>query len=174
MPYMNTICGPDFRLDHDYIDVIRAGVGPIGATLHGGATPYDPSQYYVYRNNQMYNGLTVVAYNLKDVNPGDGGFGCIPGTHKSNRPLPEEWRSLENPHPTVRAVSGKAGSAVIFTEALTHGTLPWHGADERRTVFFKYCPGHMAWSRHYYTGNDRENLTDRQKHILQVPGIYPK
>jgi hypothetical protein len=48
----------------------------------------------------MYNGLTAVAYNLTDVNPGEGGFGCIPGSHKS-----------------------KAGTAIIFTEALTHGTL---------------------------------------------------
>jgi len=32
------------------------------------------------RDGRMANGLTVVAYNLKDVNPGDGGFACVPGT----------------------------------------------------------------------------------------------
>ncbi|HZP81290.1 MAG TPA: hypothetical protein VFB21_06615 [Chthonomonadaceae bacterium] len=46
----------------------------------------------------MRNGLTVVAYNLKDVNPGDGGFGCVPGSHKSNLPFPSEWRELEPPN----------------------------------------------------------------------------
>ena len=45
------------------------GKGPIGTTLHGGATPFDPSQYFRYDNGRMHNGLMVVAYNLKDVNP---------------------------------------------------------------------------------------------------------
>ena len=27
----------------------------------------------------MYNGLLVAMYALKDVNPGDGGFICVPG-----------------------------------------------------------------------------------------------
>jgi ectoine hydroxylase-related dioxygenase (phytanoyl-CoA dioxygenase family) len=173
-PYMRTICGDGYRLDHDYIDIIRSGLGPIGAMLHGGGAPYDPSQYYVYHDGRMYNGLTVVAYNLKDVNPGDGGFGCVPGSHKANRPYPEEWKNLEEAHPWKRAVPGKAGTAIIFTEALTHGTMPWRGADERRTLFLKYCPGHMAWSRKHYTGEEREDLTDAQRRIMRVPGVYPK
>src|SRR5438045_1823633 len=40
-PYLAELLGERFRLDHDYADVIRAGRGPIGTTLHGGATPYD-------------------------------------------------------------------------------------------------------------------------------------
>ena len=35
--------GEGFRLDHIYLDVIRSGLSPIGATLHGGGTPYDPN-----------------------------------------------------------------------------------------------------------------------------------
>jgi hypothetical protein len=82
--YLEAMLGQHFRLDHIYCDVIRGGLGPIGAHLHGGGTPFDPVQYYHYRDGKMYNGLMVVAYNLHDVNPGDGGFACVPGSHKAN------------------------------------------------------------------------------------------
>ena len=173
-PYLTEMLGEDFRLDHAYADVIRAGLGPIGATLHGGATPFDPSEYYLFRGGQMYNGLSVVAYNLKDVGECDGGFGCIPGSHKSNYPAPKDWLNLENPAPCVQAVTGRAGSAILFTEALTHGTLPWRGADERRTLFLKYSPKHLAWARRYVTGEGQPELTEEERRILRAPGVSPK
>ena len=168
-PYLEELLGTGFRLDHEYADVIRTGKGPIGTTLHGGATPFDPSQYFHYHDGRMYNGLTVVAYNLKDVNPGDGGFACVPGSHKSNYPFPSEWSELDEPHPCVQRVTGPAGTAIIFTEALTHGTLPWHGKDERRTVFLKYSPHPLSWSARYYNADDFEGLSDRQRAILEPP-----
>ena len=74
LTYLAELIGDPLRLDHVYLDVIRSGKGPIGATLHGGATPFSPTHYYRHHNNTMRNGLFVVAYNLYDVNPGDGGF----------------------------------------------------------------------------------------------------
>ena len=168
MPYLDQILSSQFRLDHDYADVIRRGKGPIGTTLHGGATPHDPLFAYACHNEQIRCGLMVVAYNLKDVNPGDGGFGCVPGSHKSNFSFPGEWRDLETLRPFMRAVTGKAGSAILFTEALTHGTLPWHG-DERRTVFYKYSPNSISWYAQYYDADKYEGLTDRQRQILEPP-----
>lgn len=172
-PYLVDLLGVNFRLDHDYLHIIRYGKGPIGTTLHGGGTPYDPCQYYIYKNGQMYNGLLAVAYNLTDVQPGEGGFGCIPGSHKSNLPFPSEWRDLESPHPCVQAVTGKAGTAILFTEALTHGTLPWKASQERRTLFYKYSPHPSAWARYYYNLDDYPKLTEAQRRILRTPGVYP-
>lgn len=83
-PYLSELLGEQFRLDHDYVHIIRQGIGPIGCHLHGGGTPYDPGQYYLFKDGRMYNGLTDVAYELNDVHPGEGGFGCVPGSHKSN------------------------------------------------------------------------------------------
>lgn len=166
------LLGPNYRLDHNYADFIQAGLGPIGASLHGGSTPFDPSQYFLFRDGRMYSGLTVAAYNLKDVNPGDGGFGCVPGSHKSNYPYPDDWRDLRNPPPCAQAVPGPAGSAVIFTEALTHGTMPWLGRQERRTAFLKFCPRPLAWSRRGSQIEDAD-LTDDQRRILASPGMYP-
>lgn len=169
LPYLEVLLGANFRLDHDYADIIRRGKGPIGATLHGGATPYDPLYSYHYENGRIRNGLSVVAYNLKDVNPGDGGFGCVPGSHKSNLPFPAEWRDLDTPQPCVLPVIGPAGTAILFTEALTHGTLPWYGSDDRRTVFYKYSPPSISWASHYYNPDEYPGLTDRQKALLEPP-----
>jgi hypothetical protein len=172
-PYLLDLLGPKFRLDHDYIHIICQGPGPIGSDLHGGGTPYDPCQYYQYKNGRMYNGLTAVAYNLTDVNPGEGGFGCIPGSHKSNLPLPAELQDLEHPHPCVQEIGGKAGTAIIFTEALTHGTLVWKGQRDRRTLFYKYSPYPSAWLRNYYNPDDYPDLSEAQRDILKTPGVYP-
>lgn len=171
-PYLEALLGRGFRLDHEYLDVIRGVKGPIGHTLHGGATPFDPGQYYHFRDGKFYNGLTVVAYNLHDVNEGDGGFACVPGSHKSHLPFPNEWRDLEAPQPFVRRVTGPAGTAIIFTEAMTHGTLPWHGSHERRTLFFKFSPQMLSWSPRYYNPDDYEDLTERQREILTPPSSY--
>jgi hypothetical protein len=73
----------------------------------------------------------------------------------------------------VRRVPGPAGTAIIFTEALVHGTLPWTGSHERRTVFYKYCPAPLAWSRQYYDEAEYPDLTDRQRRLLRSPGLSP-
>ena len=168
-PYLKELLGESFRLDHEYLDVIRSGKGPIGTRLHGGATPYRSSEYFHFSNEKMHNGLSVVAYNLKGVEPMDGGFGCVPGSHKSNYAFPEDWKEMEELEPIVKRVTGPAGTAVIFTEALTHGTLPWAGSDERRTIFFKYSPGPISWSAKYYDPDNYSNLSEAQKVILEGP-----
>ena len=169
-PYLDTIIGQDkWRLDRVYLDVIRAGKGPIGTRLHGGGAPPRSSQYYRFEGGEMQNGLSVVAYNLADVGPMDGGFGCVPGSHKSNYQFPSDWREMEELNPIVQRVTGPAGTAIIFTEALTHGTLPWVADHERRTLFLKYSPHSISWSAQYYDANEFEGLTERQRAILEPP-----
>ena len=167
--HLEEIVDPEFRLDHTYIDIIRSGLSPIGAWLHGGGTPFDPTSYYRFANGVFGNGLTVVAINLRDVNPGDGGFACVPGSHKANLPFPDEWKDLTDPHPAVVRVTGPAGTAIVFTEALTHGPLPWAGEHERRTVFYKYSPHPVAWGTRYPSADDFDGLTERQRAILEQP-----
>ncbi len=171
LPMLEELLGKGFRLDHEYVDLIRSGMGPIGAGLHGGATPFRPAEYYWSGDGQIHSGLVVVAYNLKNVDPEDGGFACVPGSHKSTFAFPDLWKDLSDPHPCVRKVGGPAGSAIVFTEALTHGTLPWRGSDDRRTVFFKYSPRPLTWSMSYYDPADYPDLTARQRDILTSPGI---
>ncbi|HLZ09725.1 MAG TPA: phytanoyl-CoA dioxygenase family protein [Chloroflexota bacterium] len=90
-----------------------------------------------------------MSYALGNVNPGDGGFAAIPGSHKSNLPCPAAFKTFERTGPWVQQVPQPAGSAIIFTESLTHGTWPWNAHHERRSLLYKYSPGHMAWGRDY-------------------------
>lgn len=165
-PYMTEILGNEYRLDHEYPIFHKRGAPRLG--LHGGGTPYDPGQYYVFRNGKMYSGLTVVSYALTDMGPDDGGFSCIPGSHKSNFPVPGDYRHYEEMGPVIH-VPQQAGDVLIFTEALTHGTLPWQADHERRSLLYKYCPAQISWSEHRRPEELYERLTDRQKVVLQPP-----
>jgi ectoine hydroxylase-related dioxygenase (phytanoyl-CoA dioxygenase family) len=171
MPYLREFIADDPRLDHDYAAVIRAGARTWGGGLHGGNVPFDECFLYAHRDGRIRGGLTVVAYNLRDVNPGDGGFACIAGSHKANYPLPKGWGVLADGQRAacVRQIAAPAGSAVIFTEALTHGTLPWKGAGERRTLFYKYSPRSISWSARYYDARDFVGLSEAQRGMLEAP-----
>ena len=81
----------------------------------------------------------------------------------------ESETKQEELEPIVERVTGPAGTAVIFTEALTHGTLPWAGSDERRTVFFKYSPASVSWSAKYYDPSKYSDLNETQRIILEGP-----
>lgn len=180
-PYLEEFVDPYFRLDHEYIHVLRPRAGSLtgtfsSATLHGGGTPFDASQYYRFSEGRIWSGLTVVAYYLRDVKPGEGGLACVPGSHKSSFELPEHLKTLDGELPSwIVPVPAPAGTAVIFTEAQAHGTLPWLGAGERRTAFYKYSPHAVSWSWRYYDPERYGDMTERQRAILEPPnGRSPK
>ena len=118
----------------------------------------------------MHNGLVVVSYSLTDIEPGAGGFCCIPGSHKAQYSMPEKWYQLDD-NPLVQQIPQRAGDAVIFTESLTHGTWPWSDPNaQRRSVLMKYTPHYMQWANNPMNA-DIEGLTERQKFILQGPYV---
>lgn len=174
LPYLIEIIGPKFRFDHGYAIFMKKGGSQ--HRLHGGNTPYDPAQYYHWRNERMYNGLIVVSYALGDVNPGDGGFAAIPGSHKSNLPCPSHFKTFEKTGPWLQQVPQKAGSAIIFTEALTHGTWPWTVDTERRSLLYKYSPGHMSWATKYPTPDDvaAADWSGVARRILEPPHVQER
>jgi len=106
--------------------------------------------FYHYVDGKMFSGLTVATFALTDVPEGSGGLAVIPGSHKSNFPVPEDIRMLRRSSPIVTQVPTKAGDCVIFTERLIHGTLPWQGPGIRRTLFLKYAPGSLTWEKRAY------------------------
>jgi hypothetical protein len=173
LPYLLELMGPKVRLDHDYCIFMRQGA-PNGG-LHGGPSPQVGAgdHWYTCHNGVMRNGLTVFTFNLAAAGPGDGGFGCIPGSHKSNfvSSLPSEVRRHERPAQYVRQVEAEAGDVIIFTEALIHGTMAWTAAHERRSVLYKYSPGHSSWSRHYYDIEAYSGLTEQQHRFLLPPFV---
>lgn len=155
LPYLHELCGADLRYDHGHILAMRKGAGSL--ELHGGGTPFRWDSFYEVRDGRMLNGLTAVAISLVDASVDDGGFCCIPGSHKANYPCPREMLFFETTGPWLQRVPVRAGSAIIFTEALTHGTMPWTAEHERRAIFLKYTPGAVAYTGDYPAATTNEN-----------------
>lgn len=172
LPFLGEFIGPKFRLDHIYGMAMSTKGARGGEGLHHEGGMFNHGCYYVTHGQRIHNGLVVVSFALCDVPPGAGGFCCIPGTHKSIFPLPKGAYQVD--HPLVRHVPMKAGDVLIFTEALTHGTMPWaHEAWERRAVLLKYCPHYMQWSKVPADSSDPE-LTERQKLIMQGAYVWER
>lgn len=112
-PYLNVICGPGFRMDHAPTLITQEKGSPSG-NLHGSSGPgFDPNQYYLWKDGQMHNGLVVVAWQLVDCNPGDGGLAVVPGSHKGVRHMMQLiWLALS--------------SAVVLGFLTFLGFHPWY------------------------------------------------
>jgi ectoine hydroxylase-related dioxygenase (phytanoyl-CoA dioxygenase family) len=146
--------------------------GDAGGSLHGGEGK-EGDHWYKYRDGVIRNGLCVVTFFLTPAAEGDGGFACIPGSHKSNfiSSIPPEVRRFERRAHYVVQPAVEPGDALFFTEALVHGTMTWRASHERRALLYKYSPGHSAWSQRYYNLEEFENLTDQQRRILAPPSV---
>ena len=173
LPYLTELLGPKFRLDHDYCIFMKQGGQ--GGRLHGGPTPqiHAADHWYHYHDGIMRNGLTVFTYCLGPALTGDGGFACIPGSHKSNflAAIPDEVRSYQRRAHYVRQPEVEAGDVIIFTEALVHGTMAWTASYERRALLYKYSPGHSAWSQNYYDLDEYPHATQQQRRIMAAPSV---
>ena len=116
-------------------------------TLHGGAFGAwrNPANDYQAADGEVFATFINAAISLVDV-PDGAGFVCIPGSHKSYFERPDHINIRSGP-PLVVNVPINAGDAVIFTEALCHGALPWPYHDPpRRTMFQRYCTSYASWS----------------------------
>jgi ectoine hydroxylase-related dioxygenase (phytanoyl-CoA dioxygenase family) len=161
---LEEVHGPATRLDHAY--AIRMAPATSGLGLHGGSVPWDPSQFYVHDQGHLRLGLVTLSWALVDHPPGSGGFGCIPGSHRAGMPVPAGADAM------VVEVPVRAGDLLVFTEALAHCTVPWHGPGERLAVLYKYSPGSSAWSDWQQLRPALDlPLTDRQRRLLQPPSV---
>lgn len=188
-PYLTKLLGEHYRLDHDYAKIdSKMPDREKTLYLHGGGQgaggpadlvgPSDGGQcFYRYSNGRFFNGLVAVAFELDDVRASNGGFACVPGSHKSNIGLPAAWRHSKTQAEVpdfVQRVAAAAGDAIIFTEACAHGTVPWEGnpGNERRTLFYKYCPHAVAWSPCYYNADNYPDLNAEQRQMLMPPSAF--
>ena len=177
LPILAEILGPKFRLDHAYGMAARAGrdtgTRSDGNSLHHNAGLFEHGCYYVTHGPKMHNGLVVVSYSLTDIAPGSGGFCCIPGSHKASFKMPDHLYQIDD-NPLVRQIPQRAGDALIFTEALTHGTWPWTDPNaQRRSVLMKYCPHYMQWAKGPINSSF-DGLTERQRFLLEGAFVWQR
>ncbi len=137
---MLDLVGPGFHLSSANGIVMDAGAE--GQQMHGGQRSdgsngrRDAWTYSIDRNGQIECNLINCMYQLSDIGPTDGGTLVVPASHKSFFNLPEEIRAItpamerfdsQTGGSLLKTVPCRAGSALIFTEALSRKshTLPF-------------------------------------------------
>ncbi len=134
---MNWMTGSGFKLDA--ARVIHYPKGSSGHYLHSGPHPASPRNHFFIQNGRTYCETINVAWQLVDVNANDGGFVCLPGTHKSKYPAPESVCSCEDERGLVKHVEMKAGDVILFMgSGQIHGAYPWTNKTTRRVVLLNY------------------------------------
>ena len=168
-PYLEEVLGPGFRLEG--LGIITMEEGAEGFWFHEGGEPHDRSRGFYYRNGRMFCGMTNVAVQLADVGVDDGGFACLPGSHKANYPCPDEIRLYEAYQDRMVTVPAKAGDAVLFVETLMHGALPWRAKHQRRSVIVRYNHGVQGESLMgtWTPPGFYEELTEEQQAVISAP-----
>ena len=159
---LGAFIGPQVRLDNVYGIVMESGSHGVG--LHGPAQPYDPAQYFRHEGGVTRCGMLGFGWALNDTPPDCGGFGCIPGSHLISTPPPAGAEDL------VQPIEQGAGSLPIFTEALWHRTMPWHGESRRLALFYKYAAGTIQFDAVPAVPTEHEALfSQRQRALIASP-----
>jgi hypothetical protein len=86
-----------------------------------------------------------------------------------NYPCPPKIRQEHFEHDTIVIPNARAGSLVIFTEALTHGTAPWTAEHQRRSLLYKYSPAQQSWSKTHISPPEGVSLLPRQQLLFEPP-----
>ena len=110
-----------------------------GIGFHANHTPHDPVNAF-YFQNRVCCSLVTVMYALNDVPEDGGALQVIPGSHKSNFPLPEDPKLLEKLRVRLPL---RAGSALLFTHDINHGSRNEKNY-VRRGLFTSFSPGSSA------------------------------
>jgi hypothetical protein len=132
-----------------------------GISFHANHTPHDPVNAFYFQNRVCCSLLTVM-YALNDVPEDGGALQVIPGSHKSNYPLPEDPAVLER----LRI------KLPLFSHDVNHGSKNTRNY-VRRGLFTSFSPGSSA---HTLGDNDLyDSLFHRsveggwQKYLLRRP-----
>lgn len=163
--------GPLF-IDEAFANLRREGEA-IG--LHSGGHEGVTRCQYRYLNGRFHCGQVNVLMALTDIGPGDGATMVVPASHKANFVHPDvathsmkagEVRSVDNVEGAIE-VHMEAGDALLFVDAINHGSAKRVNPGERRIVVYRYGP---SWGnfRHPYAASEEllARLTPRQRQVV--------
>jgi len=176
VPYLNTFCGQGYRLDHLPL-LISQPPQSEGFRLHGGplyeSGLLNPFLQYKQCGPTVWNTLINMSVVLTP-HQNTGGLVLLRGSHKSGFPVPEDLAEgftddfLEHVYQPVT----QPGDVIFFSEATTHGALPWTANHERRVILYRFSPPNIAYSRSYESesfNNVRNDSTENEKAVLTKP-----
>ena len=124
-----------FRCDSSFY-MIRPASEETPFRPHNGGPNMGPSHHYQFVHGKIFSPAVRVVWELNPVKMRAGGTLFLSGSHKSNydvqqsllQPDDPRWESYECP----------AGSVVIFSENVCHGSAPWTDTTEPRMAIFNH------------------------------------
>ncbi|QXQ06148.1 phytanoyl-CoA dioxygenase family protein [Sphingosinicellaceae bacterium] len=185
----DTYHGPGF-VDENFITLRGPGDA---IPVHSGGHERAKRTSYGYHNGRFECGQINVLTALTDIGPGDGATMVIPGSHKSNiihpaflrRDRKHEWSSAGGG--SVDGVEGaievhlKAGDAILFVDALCHGSALRQKPGDRRISVYRYG---SAWNRTRFGHQPSPELLARlnplarrlihPRDLIRPPGTPPR
>ena len=115
--------------------------------MHSGGHVGTIRTQFRYHAGKFHCGQIVVLMALTDIGPGDGATMVVPGSHKSNirhpQTVPLEMRGEDI---SIDGVAGaieahlQAGDALLFVDAIAHGSARRTNDGERRVASYRYGP----------------------------------
>ncbi len=168
----------DLFIDENFANFREPGEA-IG--LHsGGHTGVKRTQFRFF-NGQFHCGQIDILIALTDIGPGDGATMVVPGSHKSHFPHPQSEIHRMQKDASVDEVEGaielqmKAGDALLFVDAICHGSAKRVTPGKRRIVVYRYGP---SWGmfRHGYAPSPEllERLTPERRSIVMPHKLIPR
>jgi hypothetical protein len=166
-------------IQENFLNVREQG-GYIG--IHSGG--HVPAAIFSFRHHTgAWNvGQINVLMALTDIGPGDGCTTVIPGSHKSHEThpalraigdrvgKPQSYNDdvVAGDQIGMREVHLKAGDALMFTDAICHGSAARTNPGHRRVMIYRYSP-HNLLPRFNYLPSDEliARLTPERRQLIQ-------
>ncbi len=166
--------GPVF-IDENFANLRGPGEA-IG--LHSGGHTGTKRNQFRYHNGRFQCGQVNILMALTDIGPGDGATMIIPASHKANFVHPDaagssmkegETRSVDDVEGAIE-VHLEAGDALLFVDAISHGSAKRVNPGERRIAVYRYGPSWGTFRFPYRASNELlARLTPRQQKV-----VYPQ
>lgn len=170
--------GPLF-IDENFANIRGPGQA-IG--LHSGGHEGTKRTQFRFHNGRFQCGQINILMALTEIGPGDGATMVIPGSHKANFRHPDfDKYRMGSAEPSVDNVIGaievhmKPGDALLFVDAISHGSAKRVNPGSRRIIVYRYGP---SWGnfRHGYQPSPEllERLTPERRRIVQPQVLLPR
>lgn len=162
--------GPCF-IDENFANIRQSGEA-IG--LHSGGQDRVTRCQFRYHDNQFHCGQINILIGLNSIGAGDGATMVIPGSHKSNICHPEfSTAAMSTEATSVDRVTGavevylEPGDAILFVDAIMHGSAKRTNDGQRRIAVYRYGPS-WGYFRHAYRPSQEllDRLTPSQQRIV--------
>jgi hypothetical protein len=133
-------------VDENFVSVRGPGEA-IG--MHSGGHKHVMRTQFRCENQRFHCGQINILLALTDIGPGDGATMVVPASHKANFPHPELGEKAIREGASMDGCTGaievymEAGDALLFVDAIAHGSAKRVNPGDRRICVYRYGP---SWS----------------------------